>query len=76
MWPWALLLLGMWNLLGSGMGPVSPALAGKFFTTEPPGKPCKIFIKCLLGIWSQGSLYPNNTIKYDFWSFYFSKVEV
>ena len=23
----------------SGIEPVSPALAGKFFTTEPPGKP-------------------------------------
>ena len=27
------------NLLGSGIEPVSPVLAGKFFTTEPPEKP-------------------------------------
>ena len=27
------------DLLGSGMEPTSPALAGEFFTTEPPGKP-------------------------------------
>ena len=27
------------NLLRSGIEPVSPVLAGKFFTTEPPGKP-------------------------------------
>ena len=30
----------MWNLLGPGIEPVSPELAGGFFTTEPPGKPC------------------------------------
>ena len=30
---------GMWDLPGSGMEPPSPALAGGFFTTEPPGKP-------------------------------------
>ena len=27
------------NLLGAGIEPVSSALAGRFFTTEPPGKP-------------------------------------
>jgi len=29
----------MWDLLGPGIEPMSPALAGRFFTTEPPGKP-------------------------------------
>ena len=29
---------GMWDLPRPQMEPVSPALAGKFFTTEPPGK--------------------------------------
>ena len=29
----------MWDLPGSGIKPVSPALAGGFFTTESPGKP-------------------------------------
>ena len=33
------LFLGMWDLPGSGLEPVSPALAGGFFTSEPPGKP-------------------------------------
>ena len=33
------MLRGMWDLPGSGVKPVSPALAGRFFTTEPPGKP-------------------------------------
>ena len=35
---WAWLLLGMWDLPGPGIKPVSFALAGRFFTTEP-GKP-------------------------------------
>ena len=30
----------MWDLPGSVIEPVSSALAGRFFTTEPPGKPC------------------------------------
>ena len=29
----------MWDLAGSGIKPVSPALAGGVLTTEPPGKP-------------------------------------
>ena len=29
----------MWDLPGPGIEPVSPALAGGFFTSEPPGKP-------------------------------------
>ena len=28
------------NLPDPGIEPESPALAGGFFTTEPPGKPC------------------------------------
>ena len=33
----------MWNLPGPGIKPVSPALAGRFFTTEPPRKPWSNF---------------------------------
>ena len=29
----------MWDLPESGIEPVSPAMAGRLFTTEPPGKP-------------------------------------
>ena len=29
----------MWGLPRSGIEPVSPALVGGFFATEPPGKP-------------------------------------
>ena len=28
----------MWDLPGPGIEPVSPALAGRFLTTAPPGK--------------------------------------
>ena len=36
----AQLLRGMWDLPRPGLEPVSSALAGRFSTTEPPGKPC------------------------------------
>ena len=36
---WAQLLRGMWDLPGPGIEPVSPALAGRFLTTAPTGKP-------------------------------------
>ena len=36
---WAQLLRSMWDLPRSGIEPVSSALAGGFFTTEPAGKP-------------------------------------
>ena len=46
---WAQLLCGMWDPPRPGLEPVSPALAGRFSTTVPPGKPpyC-IFMQCLL----------------------------
>ena len=31
----------MWNLPRPGLEPVSPALAGRFSTTAPPGKPSR-----------------------------------
>ena len=36
---WAQLLRGMWDLPRPGLEPASPALAGRFSTTAPPGKP-------------------------------------
>ena len=33
------LLHSIWDLPGQGIEPVSPALAGRFFTTEPQGMP-------------------------------------
>ena len=41
----AQLLRGMWDLPRPGPEPVSPALAGRFSTTAPPGKPLKSFFK-------------------------------
>ena len=38
------LLCGMWDLLRPGLEPVSPALAGIFSTTVPPGKPYRYFL--------------------------------
>ena len=35
----AQLLHSMWDLPRPGLEPVSPALAGRFSTTAPPGKP-------------------------------------
>ena len=42
----ALLLRGMWGLPGPGLEPMSPALAGGFLTTAPPGKPLS-FLFCI-----------------------------
>ena len=40
----AQLLCGMWDLPRPGLEPVSPALAGRFSTTAPPGKPQSVHI--------------------------------
>ena len=41
----AQLLCDMWDLPRPGFEPVSPALAGRFSTTAPPGKPFSWFFK-------------------------------
>ena len=38
----------MWDLPGPGLEPVSPAFAGGFLTTVPPGKPLIFFFKAAL----------------------------
>ena len=38
----------MWDLPGPGLEPVSPALAGGFLTTVPPGKPCLLILNSLI----------------------------
>ena len=43
LWGQAQLLHGPREPPGPGIRPVSPALAGGFFTTEPPRKPLQIF---------------------------------
>ena len=37
----------MWDLSGPGLEPVSPALAGGFLTTAPPGKPQQLDFSCM-----------------------------
>ena len=46
---WASLVRGMWDLPGPGLEPVSPALAGGFLTTAPPGKPKMHILNQALG---------------------------
>ena len=41
----AQLLRGMWDLPRPGLEPVSPALASRFSTTAPPGKPTHSFLR-------------------------------
>ena len=43
----AQLLCGMWDLPRPGLEPVSTALAGRFSTTAPPGKPEYAFIELM-----------------------------
>ena len=50
----AQLLRGMWDLPRPGLEPVSPALAGRFSTTAPPGKP--LFV-CFFLWWRGIPLY-------------------
>ena len=38
----------MWDLPKSEIEPESPALAGRFFTTDPPGKPAIMIIRVSL----------------------------
>ena len=38
----------MWDLPRPGLEPVSPALAGRFSTTAPPGKPPEINLNRLV----------------------------
>ena len=40
----AQLLRGMWDIPRPGLEPVFPALAGRFSTTVPPGKPTCLFL--------------------------------
>ena len=65
-------LRGMWDLPKPGLEPVSPALAGRFSTTAPPGKPVSFFLMdnitaCLMLIgssidWRKGQIYAAGVI--------------
>ena len=47
---WAQLLRGTWDPPRQGPKPMSPALAGRFPTTAPPGKPLEHVFMCLLNV--------------------------
>ena len=66
----------MWDLLGPGLEPMSPALAGRFLTIAPPGKsslsllsgekpcsppPVSFFPVCLLYIHTTTTVHTHST---------------
>ena len=53
---WVQLFCGMWNLPRLGIEAVSPALAGKLFTTEPPEKLSGFQFSILLSPLNNGHL--------------------
>ena len=55
------LLRGMWDLPRPGLEPVSPALAGRFSTSAPPGKPKSHCFKMKLKT-SDGHLNDRNEV--------------
>ena len=63
------LLYGRWDLSGSGMDPVSAALAGKFFTTELSGEPTLNLLNTITTkqgntlVWEKGSIHENRSMK-------------
>ena len=58
----AQLLRGMWHLPKPGLEPVSPASAGRFSTTAPPGKPEDITFLRFVSL-----------LTIDLWSDYYTK---
>ena len=61
----AWLLRGMWDLPRPGLEPVSPALAGRFLTTAPPGKPSNFLgndFFFLFSAWRKASEPSNSTL--------------
>ena len=76
----AQLLCGMWDLPRPGLEPVSPALAGRFSTTAPPGKPLNV--SCL-GYYSSfltdlpvSALVSLKLILYQSSQYNFSKIQI
>ena len=61
----AQLLRGMWDLPRPGLEPVSPALAGRFSTTAPPGKPDTIVLNDLCDVLSICSQMPDSQMKVE-----------
>ena len=71
---WAQLLRGMWDLPGPGLEPVSPALAGGFLTTAPPGKSFFLIgvdLQCCVRFWCIAKWF-SYTYMYIFFFIFFS----
>ena len=76
----AQLLRGMWDPPRPGLEPVSPALAGRFSTTAPPGKPIPLYVlfSSFLTVTSQQPPLPTSSstpllhylILNDIWGFF------
>ena len=52
LWHVSLAMACVWDLPRAGIKPMSPAVTGRFFTTEAPGKPCppvSLHQSCLTG---------------------------
>ena len=62
----ALLLHSIWDLPRSGVKPVSPALTGRLFTTEPPGKPSVQFSRSVVSdsLWPHGLQHARLPVHY------------
>ena len=55
----------MWDLPGPGLEPVSPALAGEFLTTVPPGKPTIYFLNIgVFNLWGIGLITKTFPVAY------------
>ena len=52
----------MWNLLGSGMERMSPAMTGGFFTPEPPGRPSRCFVFAFYSFFFNSLMYFNSKL--------------
>ena len=68
----AQLLRGMWDLPRPGLEPVSPALAGRFSTTAPPGKPSIMSLHLFMEFYCKEELLPVlhllSNYLYQYWS--------
>ena len=60
----AQLLCGMWDLPRPGLEPVSPASAGRFSTTAPPGKPLSKFLAIIYYFFKY---FPSHALFRFFW---------
>ena len=77
---WTQLLRGVWDLPGPGKEPVSPALAGGFFTMDPPGMPWSCLLQQLVYLNTQTLLKENWNLSHNPFfllslMYYFKKVK-